>query len=188
LRFPSRDKVFKMIVASARNGKTLKQASTLAALWFLLFLIIMSPTLRLGAGALHPREVQLGMVGLTVPKGWTVSEGSGRVTVSKPCYTIFCGSARAGFIVEMSKAVSEKSWLDATTRSLQRISPDATPMTVEEGRGMECVEFDPMLADGKITASCLNSGLHVTATFRGDPSLKMVFYQVLAAAHKNGLN
>ncbi len=160
-----------------------KQVKILAALWVLLVLIILSPNLRLGAGAMQSREVRFGGAALTIPKGWTSSDRSGKVTVSKPCYTIFCGSARAGFIVEMTK-LPDKVWLSTAGKNLQRMSPDADLRTVEDGPGTECLELDWISDDGRVMASCLNSNLHLAATFRGDESLKPIFYQVIAAAHK----
>jgi hypothetical protein len=160
-----------------------KQTRILAALWVLFLLVILSPTLRLGAGALQSRDIQFGGAALTVPKGWTFSDRSGKLTVSKPCYTIFCGSARAGFIVELTK-LPDKVWETTARKNLQRLSPDADLRTVQKDPGTECLELDWISDDGRVMASCLNSNFHLTGTFRGDESLKPVFYQVMATAHR----
>jgi len=161
-----------------------KQVKILAVLWLLFLLVILSPTLRLGIGALQSRDIQFGGAALTIPKGWTFSDRSGKLTVSKPCYTIFCGSARAGFIVEVTK-LPEKVWLNTAGKNLQRTSPDADLRTVQNDPGTECLELDWISDDGKVMASCMNSNLRLTGAFRGDESLKPVFYQVMAAAHRS---
>jgi len=163
-----------------------QQLRALAILLVLLFLAILRPTIGLGLGALHSRKVQLGATELTVPQGWTLSYASGKMAISKPCYTIFCGSPRAGFVVEASKlpANSNEVWARSAGKVLQHLYPDAGIRTVDLDFGrLKCVELDAAV-DGKVAASCLNSDSRLTSTFRGESDLKAVFYQVLTAAHK----
>jgi len=169
-----------------RDARTAKQLGALAILLVLLFLAILRPTVGLGFGALHSRKVQLGATELTVPQGWTLSYASGKMAISKPCYTIFCGSPRAGFVVETNKlpANSDEVWARGAEKVLQRLYPDASIRTVAVDSGrVKCVELDAT-ADGKVAASCLNSNLRLTSTFKGESELKPVFYQVLTAAHR----
>ncbi len=173
------------MILPTRDPKTARQLKTLAMLWVLLLVAVFSPTLRLGAGALHARNVRWGTAEISVPKGWMFSKDEGRLTVSKPCYTIFCRSARAGFIVETGKqsASSEKLWVNAARKTLARFAPDTTVSTVEVGSNTECVAMDSPFPDGKIMATCLNSDLHLTSTFRGELILMPVFYETLGTAH-----
>lgn len=172
-----------MAIVATRDKQTARQVKTLAILLFILLLVVLSPTLRLGTGALRSRQVRLGSVELTVPSGWMLSDASGRMAISKPCYTIFCRTARAGFIIEISKSADSEKVRSAAKKTFERLLPDTPLTTINDGSGqMECIEADSTSMDGKVMASCLNSNLHLTSTFKGEPSSKPVFYEVLHAA------
>ena len=114
-----------------------------------------------------------------------MSQSPARVTVWKPCNTIFCDSARAHFVLER-KDFPDDVWLRAATKVFRdNYSGEVITNTIRGDSGLvKCVELSSTLADGKIVASCMNSDLRLTSTFAGDPSLKPAFYAVLAAAHR----
>ncbi|HEY6946528.1 MAG TPA: hypothetical protein VI431_15420 [Candidatus Acidoferrum sp.] len=169
------------------NPKRRKQQVILAILTVLLFVIVLSPTISLGVQALFPRApTQLGAVPISVPKTWMLSRDSTRVTVWKPCITIFCHSSQGTFVLEV-KDLPEDVWEHAAAKILRdNYSGEVVTTTINRNSELvKCVELQSTLADGKVVASCVNSDLHLTSTFVGKPSLRPVFYSVLVTAHKS---
>jgi hypothetical protein len=171
-----------------KDARTAKQAKTLAGLLLILVFAVFSPGLRLGVTASTARSVRLGTAELTVPGGWVLSGTSPRITVTKPCITIFCATPRAGLVVEVSKlpAKLDEVWANAAKKALHNIfSAEVALRAFQEISGpLQCAETDSLTTDGKLMAACLDSNLRLTSTFRGEASLRPVFYQILAGAHR----
>lgn len=165
-----------------------KQLVILTTLLLLLCAIIANPALRLGMQVLLPRHpIRLGVVEVSIPKAWMVSQTPTRVTVWKPCSTIFCDSAQASFVLEVKDDLPEDVWLRGATKVLHDdYSADVVTHTIRGDSGLvNCVEPSSSLVDGQVVSSCINSDLHLTSTFNGRESLKPAFYAVLATARKS---
>ena len=103
------------------GAKTAKQLKLLIALWLLLLFVVFAPSLRLAFSAFRSRQIQVGSARITVPAGWLVHVDDERVTLSKPCYTVFCKTARAGFIVEKSRSgEAEGLWIVAAKKTFPK--------------------------------------------------------------------
>jgi hypothetical protein len=172
------------------NTNQRKQARILAILVVVLLIIAFNPIIRLGIGALFPRDpIRLGPAEISIPQDWTVSRASTRVEAWKPCNTILCGSLpRASFYIEPSKMPpgSDGIWLDAATKIISKnYSAEANSKIVDSTRGpLKCVELDGLTQRGETVVACLNPDLRLTSLFVGEPTLKPVFYSVLTSARK----
>lgn len=158
----------------------------LTALLLLLSAIVANPIIRLGIQELLPRApIQLGAAEVSIPKTWMISQTPTRVTVWKPCATIFCDSAQASFALEVTD-MPDDIWLRTAAQVLRdNFSTDViTSMTSGKSGVVKCVELSSAVVDGLVVASCINADLHLTSTFTGKPSLKSAFYAVLATAHR----
>ena len=170
-----------------KNPMRKKQLVILITLLLILCAIIANPALRLGINELFPRHpVKLGTAEVSIPTDWMMSETATRVTVWKPCNTIFCDSAKASFVLEVKDDLLEDVWLRSATKVLRdSYSQDVVTNTIRGDSGLvNCVEPGTTVTDGRAVSSCINSDLHLTSTFTGKASLKPAFYAVLATARR----
>lgn len=171
---------------STRGTKHRKQVRILAILVLLLCAIVFSPAIRLGIQSLFPRTmVRLGVAEFSVPKTWMLARAPAKVTVWKPCNTIFCGSSQGYFVLEV-KDLPEQVWENAAKEVFHNnYSEEVITKTISGDSGsVRCVELNSPLEDERVVVSCINAELHLTSTFTGKLSLRSVFYTVLATARK----
>ena len=168
------------------NASRRKQLRIWSILVLFLCVIVLNPIIRFGVQRLLPRApVRLGNAEISIPKTWMLSSDATRVTVWKPCITVFCGSPQASFVLEV-KDLPEDVWERAATKIFRdNYSAEVTTKTINNGSATtKCLELNSALADGSVVASCINPDLHLTSTFTGNSSLRSAFYAILATAHK----
>lgn len=163
-----------------------RRLRTLSALVIVLSLIVLSPSIRLGVQKLLRRNpIQLQSVEISISGNWMISHNSTKISAWRPCATILCGwSPLANFAIEITDA-PEETWEQAARKVIRgNYSRDAEAKTINTGSGrLKCLELDPATS-GSAVVSCFNSNLHFYATFDGDPSLELGFYDALQSARE----
>src|SRR5262249_31775534 len=152
----------------------------------LLLGIVFGPTIRLLIQELHSStSIRLGSAEVALPRYWRWSRNSGRVTVWKPCLTTFCTSAQASFNLQVTD-LSVSAWEPIAKKVLrEEFSKDSTSAIIDSNSGqIHCMEINVPVYGDRVVSNCLSSDLGLGSTFTGKPSLRSVFYTVLANAHR----